>query len=248
MDQNINKPGRKKTVFNLEEVKQKYAACNYQYYTLAQQLNVNKDTLLQFLKENGLYKPKPKTQPAFLGSTQNSMSNSTNNTTLMRQLADADEYALKYKRWFEEEERKRKKVEEDLDKALRKLDAFEDRKQIELEQLRSSINAEKNSGLAGLANTINDPDKVKSLAESFATVYTAIKANSGGGSNTQIPVNNGKHAQAIAAITEVFNKLDDESALYLLTINQAYGDPTNKTYLTDLYNKTIAAINGNAKA
>ena len=233
----INKKsaGHPKVTFNREKVEKLYEECGYRYYTLAKKLKANKDTLLKYLRAEGLYKPNPNQKPN--KSTMKGID--TENTTNSRQkvglkeLADAEDYARKWKRLFEEEETERRKLQKENSDLQRKIDTFEDKKEIEIEKIRAEIRSDDSKGLAGLTN----PDVLEGWAKLAGTVAPIIMGLKGTTNAGEI---SGPNADTITMVADIFKKVDADTANKLSTVVQVYASPVNKSILDQVFAQIMA--------
>lgn len=235
-----NEKGRPKIQFDKEQIEKLYAEHNFHYMPLARMLKVNKDTLLAFLKENNIYKP---SQPnniqkkTMLGIPNNKeRTPSRMGTVSLRDYMDMEDYVTKWKRKADEEETERRKLEKENADLKRKIETWEDKKEIEIEKIRAELNSEASKGLNGLTN----PDVISKWAELAGAIAPVVMnlRNGNNGGETSIA---GPNTETIKMVADIFTKVDAETANKLSTIVQAYAQPMSKSYLDQLFNQIMAS-------
>lgn len=232
-----NEKGRPKIQFDKEQIEKMYADHKFHYIPLAQKLKVNKDTLLTFLKANNLYKPsQPSKLKTMSGINEASRERtpSRNGTVSMREYMDMEDYVDKWKRKANEEEAEKRNLEKENADLKRKIDTWEDKKEIEIEKLRAEIRSDDTKGLNGLTN----PDVLKGWAELAATIAPVVMGLKGGTNAGEV---SGPNADTIKMVADIFSKVDADTANKLSTVVQAYAQPMSKSYLDALFNQIMAS-------
>jgi hypothetical protein len=234
---NKKRVGKPKITFDRDKIQKLYEESGYKYYTLSKKLKVNKDTLLTYLKAEGLYKPSPnkKTSNTMSGITEKDSTTRSRGHVGLKELADAEDYARKWKRLAEEEETERRKLEKQNAELQRKIDTWEEKKEIEIEKIRAELNTQATAGLAGFTN----PDVVGRWAElvgNLAPIVAGLR-----GANSVSGVIDGPNADTITMVADIFKKVDADTANKLSTVVQVYASPVNKSILDQVFAQIMAS-------
>jgi hypothetical protein len=155
---------------------------------------------------------------------------------MLRELSDLEDYAQKWKRVADEEESARRKLEKQNDELQRKIDTWEEKKEIEIEQIRAQHASQSSTGLAGLTN----PDVVGKWAELAGHIVPMIQNIRGGGGNAGVI--DGPNADTINMVANIIKTLDPETTNQIGTLVQVYAAKEHKALLNDLYNRLVGNI------
>jgi hypothetical protein len=232
---NKKRVGKPKITFDRDKIEKLYQESGYKYYTLSKKLKVNKDTLLTYLRAEGLYKPSPNQKPSNTMKGIDTENTTSRRNVGLKELADAEDYARKWKRLAEEEETERRKFEKQNAELQRKIDTWEEKKEIEIEKLRAELNTQASTGLAGFTN----PDVVAKWAELVGHLAPMVSGLRGG--NAVSGVIDGPNADTITMVADIFKKVDADTANKLSTVVQVYASPVNKSILDQVFAQIMAS-------